>query len=273
MSLPIRNSRIKLTQGQIFWREVGIGVPIVFLHGSWSDSSEWTAVIESLGHTYQCLAPDLLGFGDSDRPNIHYSIEGQVETLAEFLDAVNLRTVYLVGHSIGGWLAASYALRYPERVKGLVLLGAEGVKPTGMGDRWTAARLLAAHPPLVFWFLRLFFPIARLLGKDVWVTRWLALRQQFRRSPAACQLLFRRRQAEIQSELLHDRLSWLKVPVFVLQGEFDRSINTLLNQTYATAPLGKLCLIPNAKEDLLTFAPEQVAEEVAAIVGHRVTVS
>src|SRR6478672_1523022 len=100
MALPLRNSRIRLSQGQIFWREVGQGPVLVFLHGSWSDSSQWISVIERLSEDYACFAVDLLGFGESERPQVHYSIEFEVECLVEFLETLNLRQVYLIGHSL-----------------------------------------------------------------------------------------------------------------------------------------------------------------------------
>jgi haloalkane dehalogenase len=85
MNYLFRNSRIKLPQGLLFWREVGEGMPIIFLHGAWNDSSQWLKVMELLSQDAHCLAPDLLGFGESDRPNIHYSIDLQVDCLAKFL--------------------------------------------------------------------------------------------------------------------------------------------------------------------------------------------
>ena len=102
----LRNSRVKLPLGHIFWREIGQGPSLVFLHGSWDDSSQWLPTIEHLSPYYQCFAPDLLGFGDSERPNVHYSIDLEVECLAQYLDTLKLREVYLIGHSVGGWVAA-----------------------------------------------------------------------------------------------------------------------------------------------------------------------
>ncbi|MER3588832.1 MAG: alpha/beta hydrolase, partial [Mastigocladus sp. ERB_26_1] len=48
MNNLFRNSRRKLSQGLLFWREIGNGIPVVFLHGAWNDSSEWVAIMESL---------------------------------------------------------------------------------------------------------------------------------------------------------------------------------------------------------------------------------
>ena len=131
MHTLFRNSRRQLTQGLLFWREAGEGTPIIFLHGAWNNSSQWVSVVESLSDNFHCFAPDLLGFGESENPNVHYSIDLEVECIAEFVQALRLEKVYLIGYSLGGWIAARYALKYPDKVYGLVLLAPEGVAVQG----------------------------------------------------------------------------------------------------------------------------------------------
>lgn len=262
MTLPIRNSRIRLSQGQLFCREIGSGKAFLFLHGNWQDGSQWLSVMDLLGSRHHCFAPDLLGCGDSERPNIHYSIEVLVESLAEYLEAVKVRDIWLVGHEVGGWVAAAYALRYPEQVRGLVLIGAEGATVRGVNQRWFWERWLIARFSPVPWVLRSLFPIARLIGRHSKIKQLLALQKQLKRSPAVCQLLFNRRQAVIQAELLNDRIAWLKMPILILQGERDRSIATAFNQVYAQAPHAKLHLISDADENLVKTMPDRLAQEI-----------
>ncbi|MBE9179875.1 alpha/beta hydrolase [Oculatella sp. LEGE 06141] len=258
MTLPIRNSRVKLSQGQLFWREVGYGTTLVFLHGSWNDGNQWLPIVEQLGVDHHCVIPDLLGFGESERPRVHHSIELQVECLAEHLEFLRLRQVYLIGHSVGGWLAASYALQHPDQVKGLVLLAAEGSSVGQVGRRWRWARWLLSRPPLMLWCLRLL----RLFGWRQAIAHSLQFRQQLLQSPTACQLLFKRRRAEIQSDYLGDRISWLKLPILLLQGEQDKSTEAQSNQAYTAAPQATLQLTPGIKHDLLSAAPETVAHQI-----------
>jgi pimeloyl-ACP methyl ester carboxylesterase len=268
MSLPLRNSRLKLSQGQIFWREIGQGEALVFLHGSWSDSSQWVPVLEQLGTEYHCFAPDLLGFGDSERPAVHYSIELEVETLAEYLESLRLRQVYLVGHSLGAWVATSYALKYSDQVRGLVLLAPEGIQVQKLGRRWWGAQWLMARPPLLFWLLRSLRPIAPLLGLQKRVQRALERRQDLLQSPVACQLLFQRRRAEIQAEQLQERLDWLKVPVAVLQSEQDSFAAKLLSQTYTElTPAATWRIVPQGGVELPLTAPGAVAQEIREFVS------
>jgi pimeloyl-ACP methyl ester carboxylesterase len=266
MTLPIRNLRLRLSQGQIFWREVGQGKTLVFLHGSWSDGNQWLPMIEALSGHYHCVIPDLLGFGESEQPKLHYSIELQVECLAEYLEALKLRQIYLVGESLGGWIAASYALRFPDQIKGLVLLSPEGI-PIGAGG-WQWERWLVSQPPLAYWLLKFMLPFARLLKHQQQIEQLLQRRQQLRRSPVACKLLFQRRRAEIQAEWLHERLQWLKLPVLLLQGqERDRAPLTLGSaDQWSQISQAESHLLPGMIPDLLVSSPDQIAEPIQAFV-------
>lgn len=260
MYSPLRNSRIKLSLGHIFWREVGQGPDLVFLHGSWHDSSQWLGTIEYLSRYCHCLAPDLLGFGESKSPNIHFSIDLEVQCLEEYLDTLKLREVYLVGHSLGGWVAASYAVKYPDRVQGLVLLAPEGVNAAGQRQRRQEAKLLSAKPPLFFWLLRSVYPLAKLLGAKKKFARLFELRQQLLGSDVAVQLLFGRNLAEIKAELVDEQLSLLKAPVLLLHGSLDSPLAAALCQSYAA-------LIPNAEVEFISSGGCNLPQEAPDIVA------
>lgn len=248
-SQPIRTLRLRLSQGQLFWREVGNGngSTLLFLHGSWQDGEQWQPFLEQLGHNYHCLAPDLLGFGDSERSQHHYSISLEVECLVEYLDALRVDQIDIVGHSLGGWIGAQFALKYPDRVRSLALIVPEGVTSKALSNRWWKLKLLAGR---VSWFaglLRLVQPIARGLRRQKSVQKSLAWRRQLRESQTACQILFRRRRSEIQSELLNEALPHLQKPVLVSYGEDDAQVEAELSQTYARLlPQAKLTVLPGS---------------------------
>ena len=265
MPLHFHNSRIKLSQGTIFWREVGYGPAIVFLHGSQSDSNQWVSVMERLATQYRCFAPDLLGFGDSERPNrLHYSINLEVECLAEYMEALSLESVYLVGHSLGAWVAASYALKHMEKVVALVLLAPEGVRAeaeqkTPMGRRW-----LTLVMPIIYRVLRSLYPLAAALRLRKPMERSLEKLRSLQQSPVASKLLFKRRRAEIESELLNDRLPLLQLPALILQGEGDMpAIAARCETLVELAPQAKLQIISPSTKDF----PEVEPEIAAQIIG------
>ncbi len=261
MSLEIRNSRIKLSSGLVFWREVGRGPAVVFLHGSWTDSSQWVPVIERLGQDHHCYALDLLGFGESDAPNLNYSIELQVQCLREYLEALKLNQVYLVGDSLGGWVAASYALKEVDQVQGLALLAPEGVAIAQWQKRWSWESWLVSNPPVLAWMLRGLLPLAQLAGKKEAIARHLQWRKQLLNSPAACQILFQRRKAAIQAEFLQEQLSWLTVPTLLLQTEPDPGPRGLLGRAYLQLlPKAQLRMLPPGSEDWPQDFPEAIAQ-------------
>jgi pimeloyl-ACP methyl ester carboxylesterase len=264
MSLPVRNARIKLSQGQLFWREVGQeGPTLLFLHGSWHDSSQWVPILERLGDRYHCFALDLLGIGESERPDIHYSITLEAEAIEEFLEALNEPRVFLVGHSLGAWVAATYALKYPDRACGLLLLSPEGVEVESLRNRWRRERSRLNLLRFADRLLQTLLPLAKLLRGDRRVSRWRRHLQQLQDPFAASQLLFYRREAEIQAELLQDRLSWLKIPLTLLHGDDDRPEAIALCKTYASlVPHAELHAIADGGDNLPERLPDLVAQRI-----------
>ncbi|MFP4009867.1 MAG: alpha/beta fold hydrolase [Spirulinaceae cyanobacterium] len=267
MPLLFRNSRIRLTPGQIFWREVGQGCPVVFLHGSQYDSGQWLPLLEKLGQNYHCFAPDLLGFGDSEYPKVHYSIQLQVECLGAYLDALHLESVYLVGHSVGAWIATSYALQNRDRVAGLALISPLGVAQNSDRDRWKTERWLVN--PITPLLLQSLTPFARLFGLGKRLKALRERRADLLQFPTFCKLLFRRRATEISAELLDNRLEFLQTPVLILQGAQEHQNQIAASQTYAKlAPHAKFSLINQGDRDLLETMPDLVATEIETFFSH-----
>ena len=103
----------------------GKGETLVLLHGIFAEKDHWVDFARPLTPHYRVLAPDLPGFGDSTRlPNQDYSYAEQVEHLKDFLDQLGVQRVHLGGSSMGGTIAALFAMRYPERVASVALIGA-----------------------------------------------------------------------------------------------------------------------------------------------------
>jgi pimeloyl-ACP methyl ester carboxylesterase len=101
----------------------GPGPVVVLLHGFPFDRSLWSAQVAEVGTTYRLITPDLRGHGESAAPDGTYSIDSMADDVVETLDALQLvEPVVLGGHSMGGYVALSLALRYPSRVRALVLI-------------------------------------------------------------------------------------------------------------------------------------------------------
>ena len=98
------------------------GTPVLFLHGYVDSWRSFTGVIEALPRGYGAVALDLRGHGDSDKPECCYATEDFAQDLLLFMDALGLDKANLVGHSMGSFIAQSFAARYPSRVERLILI-------------------------------------------------------------------------------------------------------------------------------------------------------
>ncbi len=124
---------LSITAGglNINYHDHGTGFPVLMIHGSGPGVSAWVnwrLVIPELAKQRRVLAPDMAGFGFTERvPGMVYSMEKWVDQAIAFIDALELPVVDLVGNSFGGALSLALTLRHPERVRRLVLMGAAGV--------------------------------------------------------------------------------------------------------------------------------------------------
>ncbi|GAA5070474.1 haloalkane dehalogenase [Nocardia iowensis] len=107
----------------ITYRDAGTGsVPVVFLHGNPTSSYLWRNVIPHVTDRTRALAPDLIGMGESGKPDIAYRFTDHARYLDAWFEALGLDQVVLVGHDWGGALGMDLAARHPGRVRGIALI-------------------------------------------------------------------------------------------------------------------------------------------------------
>jgi 2-hydroxymuconate-semialdehyde hydrolase len=113
------------------YHDVGEGFPLLLIHGSGPGVSAWAnwrTVMPELARRSRVIAPDMVGFGFTERPaGQQYNMDVWVEQAVGLLDALGLEQTDLVGNSFGGALAMAIAIRHPRRVRRLVLMGSVGV--------------------------------------------------------------------------------------------------------------------------------------------------
>lgn len=102
---------------------------VILLHGLGSSAESWQFNVAFLAKAYHVIAPDQVGFGKSDKPALAYRIGTFVDFFDKFLSELKIEKASLVGNSLGGWVAASYALKYPNKVEKVVLVDAAGFAP------------------------------------------------------------------------------------------------------------------------------------------------
>lgn len=100
--------------------EAGAGDTILFLHGIPTSSYIWRNIIPHLTQLGHCIAPDLIGFGQSDKPNISYSIRDHIRYIEKFIEVLKLKRITLIMHGWGSLIGFDYAMRHEKNCKGLV---------------------------------------------------------------------------------------------------------------------------------------------------------
>lgn len=97
------------------------GQTILLLHGKNFNGYYWKDVIRFLtANGYRVIVPDQVGWGRSDKPNIHYSFHLLAANTKQLLDSLKIAQVHVIGHSMGGMLAARFALMYPQQINKLI---------------------------------------------------------------------------------------------------------------------------------------------------------
>jgi len=125
------------------YHDLGQGDIVTFIHGSGPGVSAWAnwrLLFPILKDDFRILAPDMAGFGYTERvPNKKYTMPSWVKQVIDFLDALKIEKTNLVGNSFGGALALSLAIRHPDRINKIVLMGSMGVSfpiTYGLSQGW-----------------------------------------------------------------------------------------------------------------------------------------
>ncbi|KAA0545414.1 alpha/beta hydrolase [Bacillus sp. BGMRC 2118] len=117
-----RESGFLTIQGvQTYYEVAGDGEPILFIHGIDSDSRMWDKQVEVLSKSYKTIRFDLRGFGQTPMPLGEFHIQDDINHLMELLE---IPSAHIIGYSFGGTVSLPFALKYPERVKSIILAGA-----------------------------------------------------------------------------------------------------------------------------------------------------
>lgn len=248
------------------------GPSVVLLHGGGIDSASlsWRLALEALAPYYRVYAPDLPGYGFSDKPALAYTTEFFIEFAQKLLDALQLSRVSLIGLSMGGAIALGVALRAPERIEKLVLVDSYGLQERFHAHllvwaltRWPALQEIAVLPirysrMLLRWGMRI------LTGNPSFITPELVEEvAQWARHPQA-----RRAFAYwLRDEIRWDRvktsflgeLGRIEAPVLLVHGEHDRVVPLeAARRAQRLFKNARLCVIPHCGH----WAPRERPDEV-----------
>ncbi len=267
-TLDVRGRKVKVTEG-------GAGNPLVYLHGIadiHAVAGEFLPFHLRLTRAARLVAPAHPGCAGSDELR-HHGIDDVVFHMLEVLDALGLERFDLVGHCVGGWIAAELAVRHPERVARLVLIGACGLFVSGhpIGDIFMHSQPARGvdHASLrALYFAtedaalaRRFFPDGRAEIEEE-MRRYQMLR-------FGSFVGFR--PPYFYHRALRERLYRAAMPALVIWGEHDGMVPRAHGEAYAQALPGAngLQLVAGAGHSAPLEAPEATANAVVAFLRER----
>lgn len=127
---PVEQRQIATGSVNTAYLAAGTGQVVVCLHGAGAGAVTWYPAVSELAKKYRVIVPDIVGYGESDKPNAPYDRPYFSAWLKEFLEAIHISRMHLIGLSQGGAIALQFSLDHPEMVEKLVLVdsGALGAK-------------------------------------------------------------------------------------------------------------------------------------------------
>jgi len=198
------------------------GTPLVLVHGLGARGEDWAKMMPVLAaHGFHVYAPDLLGYGRSEKPNVDYSITTEEDVIVKYMQAMHLAHADVGGWSMGGWIAMKLALDHPELVERLAVYDSAGIYfpasfgpdlfvPVDAAGLDTLMKALTPHPRAMPDFAQR--AVLRKLAANGWVVN---------RSMNAM---------TSGRELLDFRLHGLKQPTLVVWGSRDDLIPLSVGQ-------------------------------------------
>ena len=211
------------------------GKALVLIHGLGSRGEDWSPMIPALAAAgFHVYAPDLLGFGRSEQPDVDYSIALQEKIVVEFMDAAGIEDADVGGWSMGGWVALKLTLEQPEMVDRLVVFDSAGIYfPT----TFEASLFIPTDAPAVSKLLAMLTPNPKPM--PAFVSRAVVRRLQsngwvIQRSVASM---------ESGKDLLDFQLGEIHKPTLIVWGQKDTLIPLSAGETLHRAIPGSSLLV------------------------------
>lgn len=139
-AFPYTHQRVSVLDSEMAYVDVGQGQTFLLVHGNPTSSYLWRNVIPILEEAGRVIAVDMIGFGESGKPDLGYQLEDHLAYFDAFVDALDLDDVILVLHDWGGALGVNYAVNNPDRVRGIATFESV-IRP----QEWSEAPFVARY--------------------------------------------------------------------------------------------------------------------------------
>jgi len=187
---------------------------VLILHGWGSSAQKWEKIRYPLEQNgIRVFIPDLPGFGGNPAPVNPWTIDDYVNWIKEYVDENNLSEFFLAGHSFGGRIGIKFALKYPEKLKGLILISAAGIRPKETKLFYFKVISALASIFRKFSFLPGYNFLRRVFYKKI------LRRADYLKAKGVMKETFKK----VIEEDLKDLFSEIKTPTLILWGKIDKT--------------------------------------------------
>ncbi len=190
---------------------------VILLHGLGGQAENWQFNIAALAAEFHVIAPDQIGFGKSDKPLIKYRVGTYVDFLDKFMAELKIEKASLVGNSLGGWVSALMAIKYPNRVEKIVLADAAGLKPNEVDFKLIYSLNYSTRDE-VRALVKMIFYNQAIFGSDAFIEQSMSLRVLANDGYTINSLIESIKRDE---DFLDPRLSEIKKPTLIIWGKQD----------------------------------------------------
>lgn len=253
-------SSITTDQGILHYEVYGRGRPVILLHGWLGSWGLWQDTMTYLGQHYRTYALDFWGFGESGKKRETFLVTDFVKMVDQFMEQLGIPSAPLVGHSMGGTVSLSVALKYPERAQKVVIIGSP------IHGSSLAFPLKLAGIRFNAWFLFTFYPAFR------FVMRYAS--PHISRDPEFPAMMdkdlskltlesFLVSIASLRRTDLRPQMNQIKIPVMGMFGDRDNIVNP--NQWKALqdgVPHARIERFPNAGHFIMLDEPQSCREKL-----------
>lgn len=261
IGIPVKEEWAEAGTVKTHYLSAGKGDPVILIHGhSVTGAITWGSVISSLSPYFRVVAPDVVGYGESEKPSASYSRSYFANWLGNFLDALKIKKANLVGISQGGAISLQYTIDNPDRVDRLVLINSAGL------GKWI--------PPIGFALSMAFRYIYPSYIASRWNSRYMVKNPKNINKTLIDYGITLSKKWESGRTIVHGRgksalpfsdhsLCRIKQPTLFLCGEDDRIMpHCLSERAQRIIPNAQIRIIPEAGHSLFFDQPEKFNNEI-----------